>query len=484
MTSIIRHAWSFNRVLAGAILVSLGLIIVPLVGMMVDPKVITGANAWSKPLKFAIASTIYGASFLWLLTFVEGRPRLVRALGDVTGFVLVLEVMLILLQVIRGTTSHFNAATPFDAAVFSVMGTAISTLAGINLVLGLLLVRQPMPNRVFAAGLRFGVLASFLGMMVAFLMTTPTPEQLEAMRGGAAVSSIGAHSVGVPDGGPGLPFVGWSLTGGDLRVPHFVGIHGTQALALLGWLLTIPVARRRWQETQRVAFVRIGGAAYLAWVGLLTWQALRGQSLVAPDLQTWMAYGALLLGAGLALSLVAIRRNRESGSPQGGLELDELVAQSGPIVAEQSQRFVLDALPHAVGAVVRRDAFRREPSVPLPAVVILGEVDEAVPDQRPNVAADRRRVGADGLGQIAEGHASGDAEGRENRPLGAADARLPERVVVRGGQGAACSTHARPHAAHRLHDVDVLLRSHVLYMHLFEKNARSHRLIILHGIDE
>ena len=368
--TLVHKAWSFHRGLTLATLLSVALILPPLVGMVLDPKVIGGVNAWIKPLKFAIASAIYAASFLWLLTFARRRRRLARALGHVTAGVLILEVILILMQVVRGTTSHFNTATPFDAAVFSVMGTAITVLASMSLALAIVLAREPMPDRALGAGIRLGVLSSFFGMMVAFLMTSPTPEQLEAMRAGAEVTAIGSHTVGFPDGGPGLPFFGWSLEGGDLRVPHFVGIHGVQALAILGWMLALPTARRRWREAQRASLVRIGAAAYIGWIGLLTWQALRGQSVASLDGQTATAYAVLIGGASLAAWLVATKRGETKGSTQGGLRTD---AAQRRFIAALIPLFGLGVLTTALNACNSTESHAATEPSPLPVETMLAQ---------------------------------------------------------------------------------------------------------------
>jgi hypothetical protein len=100
-----------------------------------------------------------------------------------------------------------------------------------NLLAIVLLLNQRLPNPAFAWSLRLGLLVASVGMAVAFFMTSgPTPAQLAADQRGEGMPIVGAHSVGVEDDGPGLPVTGLSTVGGDLRVAHFFGLHGLQAL--------------------------------------------------------------------------------------------------------------------------------------------------------------------------------------------------------------------------------------------------------------
>jgi hypothetical protein len=300
--NLLHRAWRFNWPLTLTVLINLLLIPFLLAAMLIDPKVISGVNGWVKPFKFAVSIAVYGGTFLWLLALVQGRQRWVQLAANVTAFGLLIEVALIVVQVLRGTTSHFNYATPFDAALFATMGLLITLVAVFNLLLGVWLIFQRMPDPVLAWSVRLGVLVSFVGMAVAYLMTSgPTPAQLAAAQVGQPLTVIGAHSVSVQDGGPGLPLLGWSTTGGDLRIGHFVGLHAMQVLPLLGFALTRPGAVRRWSLRRRTQLVWLGGGAYLGLTLLVTWQALRGQSLIAPDGLTL----AVAAAGGAALALAA-----------------------------------------------------------------------------------------------------------------------------------------------------------------------------------
>ncbi len=312
---LLSRAWSFSRPLTFVGLAMLATLAATAVGVLLDPRVITGAPAWLKPAKFAVSISIYCFTLLWLLTFVRGRPRLVGLIAWTTAIALFVEEIIIAGQVARGTTSHFNVATPFDAALFRAMAVFVVMVWVANLLTIVLLLLQRLPDRTFAWSLRLGLIVSFVGMGVAFLMTTTTPEQLAASEAGERLLVSGAHAVGVADGGPGLPITGWSTAGGDLRVAHFVGLHALQVLPLAGWLLSAFGAGRLGPRS-RLGLVLVSGLTYLGLVLLLTWQALRGQSVIAPDATTLGAFFALLAVAGALASVMVIGGRR--GTPEAG----------------------------------------------------------------------------------------------------------------------------------------------------------------------
>jgi hypothetical protein len=304
------RAWATNRALTWLGVLMLVTLAITLVGLLVDPRVITGAPAWLKPFKFAVSIAIYSFTLLWMLSFVQGRRWLVRTVSVATLLAFMVEMIVIITQVLRGTISHFNAASEFDGMLFSAMGLFVLLIWVMNLVAAVLLLRQRLADPAFAWALRLGLLLTLVGGATGALMTQPTSAQQAALDADQRVTIIGAHSVGVQDGEPGMPITGWSLSGGDLRIGHFVGLHALQALPIVGWLLTRRRGRRL-GDRQRVALVALAGLGYLGLIGALIWQALRGQPLLAPDAATLLALAALIGATALpAIAIVAHGRGR------------------------------------------------------------------------------------------------------------------------------------------------------------------------------
>jgi len=305
LRALARMLWRTNWPLTLLAAVSLALLGVTLLGLALDPRIITGAPAWMKPFKFAVSVTIYSLTLAWMLSYVRAHPRLVALAGHLTAWSLVGELGIIVFQVVRGRASHFNFSTPLDGALFGAMGSMIVVVFLMGLLAGGLLLRQRLADAALAAGLRWGLLSALVGMSVAYLMTSvPTPAQAAVMETGEMPETFGAHSVGVDDGGPGLPLVGWSTVGGDLRVAHFIGLHGLQALPLTALALG---RFTRLDERRRARLVRVAALGYIGLTLLAAWQALRGQPVIAPDALTLAAGAALAVGVG-ALGVWSARR--------------------------------------------------------------------------------------------------------------------------------------------------------------------------------
>ncbi|MGA4851470.1 hypothetical protein ACOBQB_36430 [Streptomyces sp. G5(2025)] len=306
------------------------LALVSAVGLVVDDRVLTGARIWAKPFKFSLSFIAYGLSLAWLLSLLDRGRRAGWWAGTVVVATSVVEMVIITGQVIRGERSHFNHQTPFDETLFNVMAIAVVILWLGTLALAVLLLRARIADRASAWALRCGIAIALAGAAVGFLMTQPTAGQ---RRGESPV--VGAHSVGVADGGPSMPLTGWSTTGGDLRVPHFVGMHALQLLPLLVMALTAlaPRVARLADARVRLRLVLLASGAYAALFALVTWQALRGQPLIHPDGATLTAAG-LLACATAAATYAALRAPARPPGPEAAAPPRDFPKQSPPQDAE------------------------------------------------------------------------------------------------------------------------------------------------------
>lgn len=295
--------WRSDRRLTATGLAMLALLAANGIGLLVDPREIGGMPAWMKPAKFAAYIGIYTLTLAWVFTYLPEWVRTRRAVSWITVATLVIEIIVIDVQAWRGATSHFNVGTLVDGILFSIMGLAIfvQTLAATAVAVALW--RQRFSDRAMGWALRLGMTITIIGAMSGGLMTAPTRAQLADARAGNRMTISGSHTVGAPDGGPGLPGTGWSRTHGDLRVAHFLGLHALQMLPLLSLI----VAGRGWQEARRVRLTLAASASYISLFGLLMWQALRGQSVLNPDAATWTALSTWVVLTAVALLMVSYR---------------------------------------------------------------------------------------------------------------------------------------------------------------------------------
>lgn len=229
-----------------------------------DARTVTGLNPWIKPSKFAVSIAIYTFTLAWFMPYLAHYRRTVNFISWGTAVVFVGEMICVISQAARGVPSHFNISSAYDATVFGIMGMLITfntLLVIITLLLFCFGKTAPLAP-AYLWGIRLGVLLFLLASIEGF----------------AIVNNMG-HTVGMPDGGAGLPIVNWSTRAGDLRIAHFLGFHALQFLPLAGYVFS------RWQadavRRRAVAFVLALGLIYFMIFSLLFLQASHGRPLIA-----------------------------------------------------------------------------------------------------------------------------------------------------------------------------------------------------------
>jgi len=323
--------WHRPLVANAALMFTLAL--VSAVGMLVDDRLLLGESVWLKPLKFGFAMGVYALTLAWLLGKLTKVRRIGWWLGTIFAVAGVLDVGAVAYAAANGTFSHFNKNTdPVARTVQTVFSFGIMPLLLTTLIIAVLLLFQRIGDRTLTRALRAGIGLALASMVVALWLSTSsgaTPRTVTDANG-HQVSMIGAHGIGDPDGN-GMPVTHWSTTGGDLRVPHFVGLHAIQVLLLIVGVLSVLATRTPWLRDDRVR-ARIVGAAALGYAGVfavLSWQAKRGQSVAHPDRATLIAFAgvaALTLVSATAVVVAARRQPARSIAQQPPVEVPVPVA--------------------------------------------------------------------------------------------------------------------------------------------------------------
>ena len=290
------------------------LAVIALVGLVGDPRTITGMPLWAKPLKFALSILIYSLTLSWLLGQLPRRRRLAWWAGTVSAAFLAVEMIAIYGAAVADTTSHFNVSTPFSIAIWGTMAVSIVIVWAATILVAALLFRADLGDPARSFAIRSGLIIAVIGMGLAFLMTSPTAAQLSNFQGIA-----GAHTVGLSDGGPGLPLLGWSTVAGDLRIPHFVGMHAMQVIPIVALVLELGSRRilALRDSGTRLGILVVIAVLYLGVIAVLTVQALSGESIVHPDAAIATGSTVLFLAAAAASAAIVVRRRRLTTGTEG-----------------------------------------------------------------------------------------------------------------------------------------------------------------------
>jgi hypothetical protein len=194
-----------------------------LVLLALDPRTIDGhTSVWVKPLKFELSLVLHAATLALVAGLLspshrQGSAMLIVAIVFTAASAV--EMGYIILQGARAELSHFNVGTPFHRTMYSVMAICAVLIVGAAGAIGLAASAdadfdaQPALKAAIGLGLVGGTI---LTLITAFAI------------GGRMSPYFG----GVPAHDARMFLTGWSQSGGDLRVSHFLATHMIQTLPI------------------------------------------------------------------------------------------------------------------------------------------------------------------------------------------------------------------------------------------------------------
>jgi hypothetical protein len=214
------------------------LLVVPVLAMlaMSVPAGSGAVNPWIKPIKFSMSFSTYASTVsLLLLALRIPKWQLTlarRAIATSVAF----EILSLATQAWR-SAYHISGQSLVDTSLAQMTNSMVM----VNTAIVCWMLALFCANRVRTDRIDWPMISAIRYSIMIFLAGNAI---------GGFMLARGSHTVGIADGGPGLPFVNWSVIGGDLRIAHFIAIHAIQIVPLFAYILSqmspiLPVKHRR-----------------------------------------------------------------------------------------------------------------------------------------------------------------------------------------------------------------------------------------------
>ncbi len=195
--------------------------------LLVDDRTLQDQLVWIKPMKFSLSSVIHLATLAILALLLSRATREGKAWTSVAYIATAatcFEVIYIYLQAAHGRASHFNTETAIEILFYSLMGVGALIMVFASFYLGRKLFKEQNigDHHLLKLAAGYGLVwGSVFTLAIAGYMSTS----------GSRYAHFSAEASLV------IPWIGWSLSDGDMRIPHFLATHMMQIIPLYGFQL-------------------------------------------------------------------------------------------------------------------------------------------------------------------------------------------------------------------------------------------------------
>jgi hypothetical protein len=193
-------------------------------------------NPWIKPIKFSMSFSTFASTISLLLLALRIPKWQLTLVRRAIAASVAMEILSLAAQAWR-SAYHLAGQSLLDTSLAQVTNSMVMVnTAIICWMLALFCANRVHPDKIdwpMVSAIRYSIMIFLAGNAI-----------------GGYMLARGSHTVGAADGGAGLPFVNWSVIGGDLRIAHFIAIHAIQIVPLFAYILAqmspiLPVKHRR-----------------------------------------------------------------------------------------------------------------------------------------------------------------------------------------------------------------------------------------------